>query len=371
MIKKEFDIIIVGAGVSGLVLADEITKRTNKKVLLLEKEKKLRFEKNLCFWNIPYNILNKSADNKWKKVCVIIKGKKHSLNFSGIEYLRIKSNNLYNFFLGRLKKRKNFKIILGANIKSLNSNNNIVEINTENKIYTSQLLFDSRIDTDLEKSHRLLQHFYGVEITFKENIINKDEVILMDIQNKKNNFNFIYILPFSKNKILVETTYFSKRTLSRSKYKQDIEMYMSRNYFGKKYKIRFCESGVIPMFKIIEKNMENCIKIGTAGNWVKQSTGYSLQNSFIYSKQIVDCIIKEKYPKIRKNNFLNFLDNTFCKFIENNPETALQFFERFFKRNSLPIIVKFLTNTANLFETFKIILSLPKISLIKSVFEIR
>ena len=59
------------------------------------------------------------------------------------------------------------------------------------------------------------------------------------------------------------------------------------------------------------------------------------------------------------------------QFIENNPETALQFFERFFKRNSLPIIVKFLTNTANLFETLKIIISLPKISLIKSVFEIR
>ncbi len=371
MIKRNFDIIIVGAGVSGLVLADEITKRTNKSVLLLEKEKNLRFEKNLCFWNIPYNILNKSADNKWKKVCVIIKGKKYSLNFSGIEYLRIKSNNLYKFFFSRLKKRKNFKIIMGANIKSFKSNNNIVEINTKNKIYTSHLLFDSRVDTELEKSKGLLQHFYGVEITFKENIINKDEVILMDIQNKKNNFNFIYILPFSKNKILVETTYFSKRTLSRFKYKQDIEMYMSRNYFGQKYKIRFCESGVIPMFKIIEKNVKNCIKIGTAGNWVKQSTGYSLQNSFIYSKQIVDCIIKEKYPKIRKNNFFNFLDNTFCKFIENNPEKAMQFFERFYKRNSLPVVVKFLTNTTNLFETLKIILSLPKISLIKSIFEIR
>ena len=371
MIKKDFDIIIIGAGVSGLVLADEITKRTNKKVLLLEKEKKLKFEKNLCFWSIPYNILNKTADNKWKKACVIIEGKKHSLNFDGIEYLRIKSINLYNYFLGRLKKRKNFKIIMDVNIKSLKSQNNIVKIYTKNDIYTSQLLFDSRMDTDLQRSHRLLQHFYGVEITFKENIINKDEVTLMDIQSKKNNFNFIYILPFSKNKMLVETTYFSKRPLSKSKYKQDIETYMSRNYFGKKYKIRFCESGIIPMFKIIEKNIKNCIKIGTAGNWVKQSTGYSLQNSFIYSKQIVDCIIKEKYPKIRKNNFFNFLDNTFCKFIENNPEKAKQFFERFFKRNSLTVTVKFLTNTTNFFETLKIILSLPKISLIKSVFEIR
>ena len=306
-----------------------------------------------------------------KKISVIIEGKKHSMNFSGIEYLGIKSINLCNFFLNRLRKKKNFKIIMGANIKSLRSSNNIIEISTENKIYTSKLLFDSRVDTKLENSQRLLQHFYGVEITFKDTIINKDEVILMDIQNKKKKFNFIYILPFSKNKILVETTYFSKKILSKSKYKQDIEMYMSRNYFGKKYTIRFCESGVIPMFKIIEKNIKNCIKIGTAGNWVKQSTGYSLQNSFIYSKQIVDCIIKEKYPKIRKSNFFNFLDNTFCKFIENNPEKARQFFERFFKKNSLPVIVKFLTNTANLFETLKIVLSLPKISLIKSVFQLR
>lgn len=371
MTKNEFDIIVVGAGVSGLVLADEITKRTNKKVLLLERKKEFKFEKNLCYWNIPRNTLIEAADNKWKKIYVIIKGKRILINSNEIEYLRIKSINLYNFFLNRLKKRKNFKIIMGVNIKSLKSRNDVVEISTENKIYTSQLLFDSRVDINLENSQRLLQHFYGAEITFKENIINKDEVVLMDIQNKKDNFNFIYILPFSQNKILVETTYFSKSVLNKSQYKKDIQMYMSKNYFGKKYRIKFCESGVIPMFKIIEKNIKNCIKIGTAGNWVKQSTGYSLQNSFIYSKQIVDCIIKGKYPRINKNKIFNFLDNTFCKFIEKNPEQAKHFFEKFFKKNNPLIIVKFLTNTANLLETLKIILSLPKISLIKSVFEIR
>ena len=371
MINKEFDIIVVGAGVSGLILADEITKRTNKTVLLLERKKELKFEKNLCFWNIPINILYEAADNKWKEISVIIQGKRISINSNGIEYLRIKSINLYNFFLNRLKKRKTFKIIMGENIKSLKSKKDNVEIITANKIYTSQLLFDSRIDKKLENSQRLLQHFYGAEITFKESIINKDEVVLMDIQNKKKKFNFIYILPFSKKKILVETTYFSKRILDTRQYKKDIQMYMSKNYFGKKYKIKFCESGVIPMFKIIEKNIKNCIKIGTAGNWVKQSTGYSLQNSFIYSKQIVDCIIKEKYPTIKEKRIFTFLDNTFCRFIEKNPEKAKQFFEKFFRENSPLIIIKFLTNTANLLETLKIILSLPKIPLIKSVFAIR
>ena len=37
--KKEYDIIIIGAGLSGLTLAVELVKRTNKDVLILEKKK--------------------------------------------------------------------------------------------------------------------------------------------------------------------------------------------------------------------------------------------------------------------------------------------------------------------------------------------
>ena len=40
MTKDNFDIIIIGAGVSGLILAHEIIERTNKSVLMLEKRKK-------------------------------------------------------------------------------------------------------------------------------------------------------------------------------------------------------------------------------------------------------------------------------------------------------------------------------------------
>ena len=60
------------------------------------------------------------------------------------------------------------------------------------------------------------------------------------------------------------------------------------------------------MFKYKTNNSLNHIKIGLAGNWVKQSTGYSLQNSFLYSRQIVDCILKGKTPKIEEKRFIIF-----------------------------------------------------------------
>ncbi len=106
MIKNYFDIIIIGAGVSGLILANEIIERTDKSVLVLEKKRHLKDTKNLCFWNKPNNILVKNVDNRWRDICVLINHKKIKLKSEGIEYLRIKSNKLFSFFVKKLKRKK-------------------------------------------------------------------------------------------------------------------------------------------------------------------------------------------------------------------------------------------------------------------------
>ena len=47
--KESFDIIIIGSGVSGLILANEIIERTDKSVLLLEKKKRFNLTKIYVF----------------------------------------------------------------------------------------------------------------------------------------------------------------------------------------------------------------------------------------------------------------------------------------------------------------------------------
>tara|TARA_B100001540_G_scaffold306016_1_gene317650 strand:- start:361 stop:573 length:213 start_codon:yes stop_codon:yes gene_type:complete len=39
--EKRFDIIIIGAGLSGLILANEISEKSKKSILIIEKKKKL------------------------------------------------------------------------------------------------------------------------------------------------------------------------------------------------------------------------------------------------------------------------------------------------------------------------------------------
>ena len=49
LIKKKFDIIIVGAGLSGLILANEISRKSKKSILIIEKKKKNWRRKELVF----------------------------------------------------------------------------------------------------------------------------------------------------------------------------------------------------------------------------------------------------------------------------------------------------------------------------------
>ena len=62
---NNYDIIIIGAGLSGLTLASELSKKTAKSILILEKKRKFSFDKNWCFWDRPYNPFSSKYDSSW------------------------------------------------------------------------------------------------------------------------------------------------------------------------------------------------------------------------------------------------------------------------------------------------------------------
>ena len=155
---------------------------------------------------------------------VLINKNKMIYQTKGIEYLRIKSSNFYNYFLNKLNKRKNFNLLLGHSINSVKSLDNEVIIDIGRKEVKSKICFDSRIENNYSKN-QLLQHFFGVEIILKKKFPN-NVLTLMDIQNNKKAFNFFYILPMGENKVFIESTYFSQNFLR----KRNIKMILINIY---------------------------------------------------------------------------------------------------------------------------------------------
>ena len=92
------------------------------------------------------------------------------------------------------------------------------------------------------------------------------------------------------------------------------------------------------MFHFKEDNKNNnLINIGTSGNWVRPSTGYSFQNSFINAKDITEKLLKKKDLKINTNKRIKFLDKIFCYYIANIALTQKCFLKVFSLKINLKI----------------------------------
>ena len=130
------------------------------------------------------------------------------------------------------------------------------------------------------------------------------------------------------------------------------------------------EKGKIPMFHT--KNVHNTVvPIGTRWNWVRASTGYAFQNSFINAKEITDKLLQKKRLSINGSIIIAFLDRVFCYYISNYSTDSKIFFKCFFMKNKFKDIVNFLVGKINFFTLLKIIFSLPKkklfFSMLKSI----
>ena len=369
LIKKRFDIIIVGAGLSGLILANEISKKSKKSILIIEKKKKLGDEKNWCFWNRPQNIFTNKSDTSWESIRIKIDKEEIIYKESNIKYLHLKSSTFYKYMAKRLKKNRKIKFLKGKEINKIKKYPSKNEVIIGKYEYECEFLFDSRPSL-IKKRKGLFQHFVGYEVIFYKNILNKKQVTFMDFQSFSNGINFMYILPFSSKKALFESTYFSKKAFSRLRYKNNIMEYLGKNFPNAKYKISFKEEGNLPMFNHNVKQEFNYFPIGIPGNWLKSSTGYSFQNCFLHSKLITKNIINKKKIRIKNNSFLIFLDEVFCNLIMKSSKDLKIFFLYFFKRNNLILIVKFLNGNINFFQLLKVIITLPKKKIFISAFEV-
>ena len=104
--KVDYDIIIIGAGLSGISLAMELVERTKFSILILEQKTQLIKDKNWCFWNYPQNIFSEKYDHSWEKIKIKIKGENIMKKGKGLKYLRISSNNFYDLGIKKLQKKK-------------------------------------------------------------------------------------------------------------------------------------------------------------------------------------------------------------------------------------------------------------------------
>jgi len=374
-VPQKFDYIIVGSGLAGLQLAyafslDPFFK--NLKIAIIDPSSKKTNDKTWCFWEKGLGQWDEVITRSWNQGEFISTKAHINLELSPYAYKMLRSIDFYNFIRAALKDKTNIDFIIDE-IQEIEESKSIA-LGKKGK-YIATHFFDSRIDSDYlvdENSTKIFQHFKGFHIKTKASVFDKSTFTMMDFRIKfPDSTSFTYILPLNDSEALIEYTFFTPFLTEESIYDKYLNIYIKDVLKVDEYEIIGTENGVIPMtdYNFHKASSPKVTKIGTAGSWVKGSTGYSFKHT---EKKVAQIIQNIKTGKDPKNNLLNnrsrWYDAIFLDVLNRHNDLGEELFTKFYSKNSPQEIFRYLDEETNLTEELKIMFSLYDSEFVRSFF---
>lgn len=376
--NPEFDYIIAGGGMAGLALAFYLSESRlrDKRILIIDRDAKTANDHTWCFWEKSEGAFEPVVFRRWKGVWFHgTRAFSEFLDLGEYVYKMIRAVDFYEFVFSRINQNPNFTF-LHANIEKIEN----AQVVTDRGEFTArEFVFDSftRKNYDNPKYQNLRQHFTGWLIETEKPFFNADEPTLFDFRvEQAGDCRFAYILPFSATKALIEFTVFSENLLPPDEYNFYLRKYIGEVLQIEKFEILETETGVIPMSD--EPHKENpapkIIRIGTAGGYVKSSTGYSFERTQRRLKSLVeDLEIQDSKLKIQDSKTKNwkiFLDSVLLNVLRSKKHAADDVFTLLFSQNKTKQVLKFLDEDTSLAEDLAIMRTVPRAPFAKAAMQI-
>lgn len=380
-----YDIIFAGGGAAALMLLYKMSKDetlSKKKILVIDKEKKNTNNRTWSFWTDEKTDFDILVHHQWEKVRFIAPKIDKTDKLESLKYKMLRGIDFYNFVNAKLSEFENIEF-LQAEIKEVTSISETQAQVTlieefENKKFTSEYVFDSRfLEEDIPPKssdyHSLLQHFLGYVIETEQPVFDAETVQLFDMRLPQHNaVEFVYILPFSPTKALVEYTLFSSELLENKElYKVRLENYISTKLKIEGYKVEEEEYGVIPMtdFKFKQPKVKNIIYLGTKAGRAKPSTGYAFLRMYRDAKRRVEAFQKTGnfHYEEKFNKQFETYDSMILNIMVRDPAGIQRIFTDMFKNNSIERILFFLDEKTDFVTDLKVMTSVPSVPFLTSI----
>lgn len=370
-IDTKYDYIITGSGCAGLsllyrILLDPVLK--NKKILVIDKTRKIENDRTWCFWEEGKGLFESVVTHEWKSLIFKTADFTRQFDLEKYRYKMIQGKDFYDFVLSFAESFENITFKF-ENIVAIKSDQAEATVETEKDVYQSQYVFNSTslFNPEINTKNSLLQHFTGWVIKTKEATFDDKVGTLMDFTlDQKRGVTFMYVFPTSATEALVEYTLFSKQILDKEEYETALKNYITNDLQITNYEITHIEFGVIPMslakFKRSTDTFEHIINIGTAGGYTKASSGYTFQFVQKNTEQIVNNLKAGMNPNPKKSfndQKFEWFDRTLLEVILSDKMEGKEIFATMFSKRSPEKILKFLANESSLLDDLQIISVLP------------
>ncbi len=382
------DIILAGGGLSGLTLALELAGQPffqHHKILLLDRDEKDRNDRTWCFWAAKEEVLPPVTFKTWDECRFFSDDLAITLDISPYRYHMVRGLDFYRWAKQALEKHPNVRR-LTANITGINAQTGCVY--TDQGDFTSEVVFNSAFTqrplvpaanaqypqppfsvhstTKNDAAHyvHLLQHFQGWMIETPAAAFDPQTVTFMDYRLEQHGeTRFVYVLPFSATRALVEFTVFSPALCPPEEYDRELNTYIHDQLKIKEFAIAEREFGIIPMtdrpFALREGRV---INIGTAGGFVKASSGYAFLRTQRRLRAFVAAWVRTGKPDtglLQSAWYYRFFDSVMLHVLDKKRVAGKDFFTRLFRRLPAPLVFRFLDEDATFGEILRLLSAPP------------
>lgn len=377
----EYDYIMAGGGAAGLSLAFHLSQSdlAHRRVLIVDKDRKQENDRTWCFWTSEPTAYDSIIYRRWPTVRFTSSLVDLSLDLDPLRYCMLRGIDFYTFVRERLGASKHVDF-LTSTILAVEDGGDEVVVRTSSGDHTAEYAFDSifipeEFQVNTRKHHFLFQHFRGWVIRTERDVFDPNVATMFDFRVLPGDgMRFMYLLPFSSRRSLVEYTVFSPRLLPEAEYLEGIRRYLSDVLEVVEYEIEEYEKGVIPMTEqpFPRKDGHRIMRIGTKAGMVKGSTGFAFHRTQRDSLAIVDSLQSNGHPFGVPASPARYrvLDAMLLHVLQKRPELAEKVFSDLFGKNPVDRLFRFLDENSTPREDLALMSTVPWGPFIRAGFEI-
>ncbi len=380
--SQDWDIVIAGGGLAGLALAVELAHPafSHLRVLVLERRQRYERDRTWSFWKLEtdsaLHAFAKLAEHRWSQWRVGIQGQPASQVTSvDVEhpYCTVESDKVYDHAQLIIARAPHVTLRMGVDITSIEpcEGAQVRVTSTTHEPLKARLLFDARPlprNASAQGRNAMAQHFLGWEIETDHDVFNDAVVDLMDFKPHAHATQFLYTLPFTPRRALVESTWLSVPT-ARHDYESELRSYIEMRWPGLRYRIVFQESGVLDLaHKAPLPVQRNILPIGTRAGTMRTSTGYAFLESLRDARRIAK-ELRAQTPSLHTQPKAfarpvadTLMDQVFMQVLATRPEQSPENFVALFKKTPPLVLMRFMSGLASLADRAVVARALPKAS---------
>jgi lycopene beta-cyclase len=377
-LKPEFDYLLAGGGAAGLSLAYHLSQEPRlqgKRVLLLEPEAKTQNDRTWSFWTdqpTPYDAVLAA---EWRQLAF------RSPQFAAVlplrrhRYCTLRGLDFYRFVQAALAARPTQFVHLTARVEQLENTATGVLARTSAGDFTARYAFDSRPPKPERRPDRryLWQHFVGWEVETDFDAFDAATPVFMDFDVPQHHeCRFVYVLPFSPRRALVEYTLFSGTLLAPAEYEAALRDYLAAKLGGRPYRVVETESGAIPMtdHPFAAREGAHIVNLGTRGGRVKASTGYAFLRMQQHAARLTASLAAtDTLPADLTGDQWQFglFDTLLLDIMQRRGELTRDIFAELFQRNPVERILDFLDERTSWTENLQVMNSVTPWPFLRSI----